>query len=151
MAKQAPAPTVATNRDYDPKLEWYVIYKDGTVLKQYDNGQQIHCSEDIDREKLRAFVLTDRNGNVKFTQRYKPGQQFLYRARTAMRGTVGVVDRIHIVGWRCKDQEQVAFIFESDCTVEVGEFARHGDPDYADRPWFYPFTLNDHDLIQIES
>jgi hypothetical protein len=149
MAKQAPAPNVATNRDYVSKMEWYAIYKDGSIITQFENGEQVRCTEDIDRHNLRAFVLTDRNGNVRFTHRFKPGQYFLYRARTAMRSTVGVVDRIHVVGWRSENQEQVAFIFESDGTVEIGEFARRDDPDFEDRPWFYPFTLNKLDMTQV--
>jgi hypothetical protein len=67
-----------------------------------------------------------------------------------MRNAVGVLDRIHAIGWRHDDKEQVVFVYESDRTIEIGEFARRGDPDFKDRPWCYTFELQPHDLIYIE-
>jgi len=138
----------ATNSKYKPKYQWVAVYKDGSILQQYAENIE-NSSEEINRKQLRQFLLIDNTGVTKFIQRLKPGQQFIYRARTVMRPGIGVLEKIHVIGWREKESEQIAFVFENGL-VEIGEFIDPHSEEFADRPWYYPIQLKDHDFIQVE-
>lgn len=136
---------LASSKDYVPKLKWVAISCDGSILSSDD-----HSSEDIDRRNLKSIMIVDTDGNPVITQHYFPGQRMIYRARTAMRTGIGVLDRIHILGWEENGVEHVAFIAESDKSIEMGRFIPPDHPLAKEKPWHYEIELAATDLIRVE-
>lgn len=135
---------VAASTDYKQRLTWVAIYNTGQVIIQRDEAGD-KSSEILDHSKLYIFHLVDKDKPL-YTLRLKEGQKFFYRSRTAMRAGVGVLDRIHIVGWRDDNQNKcVCFISESDMHVEVGDFVYENDPYKKIRPWIYEIQWREID------
>lgn len=129
---------------------WVANYQDGEVVRQYDDDQQ-HSSEIIDHAKLHLFHLIRIEDETPLvTLRVMPGQRFFYRSRTAMRQTAGVLDRIHILGWRQDDKRCVLFVSEADMSVEVGDFVPQEDKYALLRPWLYEINWRDIDEVVTE-
>lgn len=107
-------------------------------------------SDKIDRKNLLKFILVSKtDGRAIVTQRLKTGQKLIYRSRTAMRSQ-GVLDRIHILGWSQGDVRHVSFIFESDGSVEMGDFIDQNSEHINESPWLYPIEEEDHDQVSVE-
>lgn len=136
---------LASSKGYVPKLKWVAVSRDGSILSSDD-----HSSEEIDRQNLKSLMIVDLDGNPVITQHYFPGQRMIYRARTAMRTGVGVLDRIHILGWEEHGIEHVAFIAESDKSIEMGRFIPPDHPLAKEKPWHYEIELAATDLIRVE-
>jgi len=63
-----------------------------------------------------------------------------------MRAGIGVLDRIHVLGYRDSDDKKcVCFVSESDMHVEVGDFIYKDDPYRKLRPWIYEINWRDID------
>src|SRR5262245_21999856 len=133
-----------SNSQYIPKLAWYVVYSDGTILRQYDDTVT-HNSEDIDRPRLREFTLIDDDGVVVIRQRFKPGQKLIYRTRNVQRIGQGQIDKLHILGWEQDNLRHIAFIHESNLLIEMGDFV-----DDDQHRWYYPHEKLPHDDIQVQ-
>ena len=142
-------PLVAASSNYVQKLHWVAIYNNGEIVAQ-NNDEGFNSSEIIDHTRLYLFHLINDDDEPVYTLRLKHGQRFFYRARTVMRAAVGVLDRIHIVGWRdSNDARCVSFISEADSHVEVGDFATANDPYGKLRPWAYEIDWRDIDDVPI--
>lgn len=147
-----------TNRYHKGKLTWGVRYSNGDMFYQYDADGTARPTQEIVRKNLRAFILF--NGNsVLFAQEFQPGQEFIYRRRSAMRTGQDVIEVIHVVGWRKKtkvdEREQyvsnINFIYESDLHIESGEFLFTEEEGYGNpEQWRYPPEFVDDDYIVIE-
>lgn len=135
-----------TTEGYRDKLIWSARYKDGSIFPQYENGEE-HSYEHIDKSRLESFALHDLNGNKYLEQRFKPGQLFMYRRRTALKTGHNVIERIHIIVCQENDKRHVAFVFESDLHIEIGDFSETQD-DTATK-WSYPFQAVPADAIPI--
>jgi len=131
------------------KLSWVATYIDNTVLTQYDNNGVERSSEQIDRSKLLSFSLYDFGGNKFVEQRYKSGQLFMYRCRTAMSADNNIIEKIHIIVCRDGDKQHVLFVFESDLHIEIGDFNYPNDINY--NKWLYPIEPVSSDLIHVGS
>jgi hypothetical protein len=141
----------ADSTDYPQKLNWVVIYQNGEIIQQKSGEDQLLKTDVLDHQQIYIFHLLNGDNPV-FTLRLRPGQKFFYRARTAMKSGVGVLDRIHIVGWRKGEEKQVCFITESDMQVEVGDFVYKEDPYKLYRPWFYEISwkeIDDNPISEI--
>lgn len=134
----------ADSTDYPQKLNWVVIYQSGEIITQRSDNDQLLKTDILDHHQIYIFHLLNGDSPV-FTLRLRPGQKFFYRARTAMKAGVGVLDRIHIVGWRKGEDRQVCFITESDMQVEIGDFVYKEDPYKLYRPWFYEISWKEID------
>ena len=142
-------PLVAASSNYVQKLHWVAIYNNGEIVAQ-NNGQVFNSSEVIDHTRLYLFHLVNGDDEPVYSLRLKRGQRFFYRARTVTRASVGVLDRIHIVGWRdSNDTNCVCFISESDMHMEVGDFVVANDPYGKLRPWAYEIDWRDIDDVPI--
>jgi hypothetical protein len=140
----------ASSKDYKSKLMWVAVYQDGETILQYDEDF-ISSSEAIDHQRLSLFHLVNRETEIPLaTLRILPGQRFFYRSRTAMRQSAGVLDRIHIMGWRKGDQRAVLFVSEADMSVELGDFVEKEDPYAQLRPWLYDINWRDIDDVVTE-
>ena len=142
---------LASSKGYVPKFHWVAVYHDDTTLSGETN-----TSDDIDRRRLKRMLIVDGEGTTVISQNFRPGQYLLYRARTVMRTGVGVLDRIHILGWLEHHSasgcnfHHVAFITESDRSIEMSYFVDPDSPEAVDHPWSYPIQLTETDLIAIE-
>lgn len=162
----SPSPMpVATTKDYQSRVVWVAIYKDGTTIAEYDeDGNQV-SSEDIDHEKIREFKLVDSKARTVISQEIVPGQCFFYRRRTALQTGKDVVEVMHMFGWRfpytssigedgvvTKEYiEHLCVLFESDMHVEIGCFdAKPVDPSVnlsGRKAWKYPPNWRDIDDV----
>lgn len=139
---------VAASTNYTQRLTWVAIYNTGEVIIQRDDDGY-KSSEILDHTKLYIFHLITNDNKPLFTIRLKPGDKFFYRSRTAMRAGVGVIDRIHIVGWRNDNSKNVSFVSESDMHVENGDFIYQNDPYKQLKPWLYEIKWRDIDEVPI--
>lgn len=148
MQNQQPDSLVAASSDYIQKLTWVAIYQNGEVIIQREeNGMK--SSEVLDHSKIYIFHLVTDDDRPIFTLRLRPGQKFFYRARTAMRAGIGVLDRIHILGWRKEDEKAICFVSETDMHIEVGDFIYKNDPYRRLRPWIYEVNWRELDETPI--
>lgn len=148
-----------TNRYHKGKLSWAVRYSDKEMLYQFDADGTERSTNDIHRKKLRAFLMFKEDGIMLFAQEFQPGQEFIYRRRTAMRTGANVIEVIHMVGWRKKidvdGREQrvcnINFIYESDLHIESGDFLFEEEEGYGNpEQWRYLPEFVDDDYIVIE-
>lgn len=144
-------PDLVSSEGYRSKIGWYVIYKDGTTVSSDEQ-----TSDKIDRKNISKFILVSKSdGRAIVTQRLEKGQKLIYRSRTAMRSQ-GVLDRIHILGWSIDSESlpspirHVAFVFESDGSVEMGDFIDKDSEHINESPWLYPIELEDYDHVVVE-
>jgi hypothetical protein len=155
----------ATTKDYKSRVVWVAVYKDGSMITEYDEEGNNISSEEIDREKIREFKLVDSKGRTVISQEIVPGQCFFYRRRTALQTGRDVVEVMHIFGWRFPYTSSIAedgkvtkeyiehlcVLFESDMHVELGCFdAEPVDPSTnlsGRKSWKYPPNWRDIDDI----
>ncbi len=135
----------SSSEGYKPTIMWHAMYTDGGMLSQYD-GTTEYASETIDRTRLKAIILTTRDGRTLITKYFKPGQKLIYRARNALRPGQRQIDRIHIIGCEENGISHVIFAHESDFTINIGDFTNN-----QDTPWYYPVSRLPHDEILIGS
>lgn len=143
-----------TTRYHKGKLIWAARYADNSLISQYDDDGNPVSVDTLSRDGLRAFLFLDEEGRPAYIQELLPGQQLIYRRRTALRTGEDVIEVIHIVGWSKQVGEEeirhVAFIFESDLHIEMGDFRKdmregYGRPDQ----WRYPIKFTDADRQEI--
>lgn len=132
-----------TNRYYTDKLVWAAKYHNKTTIAQYDKDGIPISTESLPREGLRVFMLIDQYHRAAFVQELRPGQQFIYRRRTALKTGEDVIEVIHIVGWQQKIGDEtirhIAFIYESDMHIEMGDFRKDMREGYGRvEQWRYP-------------
>lgn len=140
-----------TNRYYSEKLIWAAKYKDNTTIAQYDKDGTPISTESIPRDGLRVFMLIDQYNRAAFIQELRPGQQFIYRRRTALKTGADVIEVIHIVGWQQQIGEEIvrhmSFIYESDMRIEMGDFRKDMRDGYGRvEQWRYPVKEIEADL-----
>lgn len=114
---------------------WAALYSDGEIFPQYEHSSGVErSSERVDRSRLRSFMLYGHQGELILTQHYDPGQRMIYRRRTEVDSSGGVVV-CHLVGWQrtVGDQnvQHVAYVFEADSRIVLGGKWRDG------HRWFY--------------
>lgn len=117
---------------------WKAIYTDGSVLAEYMPDGSKHSQWDIDRARLKQFVLCKHDGSPVVAVHLDGQKRLIYRLRHAVPFTglrAGTNETVYIVGWqetrRGVNVQMVCFVFE-DGHVEVVDRFREG------HPWFYP-------------
>lgn len=117
-------------------MQWIAFYSDGSSLSQYDEETGEHSSEQIDRSKLRAFLLF--SDTFELLLHIHPGEQLIYRRRTVQRTGEGSIVA-HLLGSRQKIAGE--YVYSLHCVQDDGEqveWASRFDPNHA---WFYPVEL----------
>jgi len=141
------------SNNHKNKLVWVAKYKDGIEFSQYNDSIE-QSSENINRTKLLILKLLDHEGKVIISQEYRSGQMPIYRRRTAIRIGEEIIDIIHILGWRMLVNDtfitHVAFIYESDFHIEMGEFRKNNESLSRYEEWQYPINFKDIDTIVVE-
>ena len=126
---------------YKQKLNWYAKMSDDSTT----NKEEINF-KDLDKSKLRSLIIADTNNNIIVTQYYSIGQIPFYRTRTIMKEGVGVIDRIHILGWLSSkdfDIRHVVYVYESDNRIEIGDF------NMTNHPFSAYITFSNQDLVSV--
>jgi hypothetical protein len=78
-------------------IQWEVIYKDGTVIKQYENDIKRRY-EDIDRTQLMSFsLLKDDKKIISFY--FEPNQKLIYRKRVIQPAGKEPLE-VYLCGWQ---------------------------------------------------
>jgi hypothetical protein len=105
-------------------VEWCAVYMDGTVLRQYNEGEAVKKYTDIDRSKLKEFRLYV-DGVKKIVIHIDGNKRLIYRMRVAWGisgGTQGQQQVIYIAGWQekreGKNTQRLCFLF-GDGHVEI--------------------------------
>jgi hypothetical protein len=105
-------------------VEWCAVYMDGTVLRQYNEGEAGKKYTDIDRSKLKEFRLYA-DGIKKVVVSLDINKRLIYRKRVAMGilgSTQGQQQVVYIVGWQekrdGKNTQMLCFLFD-DGHVEI--------------------------------
>ncbi len=124
-----------------PRLSWVANYSDGTQLTQLGDGTEA-SSEAVDRSKLASFSLLDLAGNVVLNQQFERGDLFAYRCRSILRTDKSEIERIHILSVTRGEFRQVAFVFESDFHIELGDFAKEKNRQNLHRHDFVPVSAD---------
>lgn len=132
------------------RLMWVAHYRDNKVITQYAENSEPRTVEDIPRLNLKRLSLIDFNGILRCSQDFLPGYSPLYRSRNFLQPGRSVVDRIYILGWVAWKANEVskmhvAFINESDYSVEMGHFVEGRNAGVK-----YPIELNPIDYKPIE-
>lgn len=127
-------------------LTWRALYKDGTVVDQYDEKRDPIevSSEVIDRKKVKTFFIMREQVPV-LTLHLDEGQNLIYRRRVSITGDEKQI--CHLAGWQhgvgigIEIAQSIAYVFE-DGTIEMAGKFRENDP------WFYPIVLTDKEKAQ---
>jgi len=142
----------ASNYFHTNKLCWVAQYADGSIITQFDSGEE-QTVDKLSRENLRRFSMVDSTSKILCSQDLVPGQMFFYRKRTAMRPGQDIVEIIHIFGWRRatdgnQDSISVLFVYESDLHIEAGGF-HHPSRAVHPKEWRHPIVWHESDLVPI--
>jgi hypothetical protein len=79
-------------------LTWQAIYKDGTILNQFDKDKE-NSSEQIDRSKLKEFRLL-KDDSIIFVAFFSDDRRKLvFRRRTFLSAANEVKGIVYLVGW----------------------------------------------------
>ena len=125
-------------------LKWRAIYRDGTVVEQYDEKRDpIEVSSEVlDRKKVMTFFIIQGQVPV-FTLHLDEGQNLIYRRRISV--TEYKAKICHLVGWQQTVQvetvQSIAYVFEDGRIEMAGRFRE-------DHPWFYSIVLTDKEKEQ---
>lgn len=115
-------------------VSWRAVYEDGSALGQYDaRGVEVAKYTDIDRVRLRQFIVVGDDGKPILVLHLKPPMKLIYRQRVAL-NMKGEETRIILVGWQENrggaNFQSVTAIFPDHLEVLDGFDEGH--------PWFYP-------------
>lgn len=126
-------------------LTWRAIYRDGTVVDQYDEKRDPIevSSEVIDHTQVKTFFIMREVQVPVLTLHLDEGQKLIYRRRTSVTGDKSQM--CHLAGWQqdvgIETVQSIAYVFE-DGTIEMaGKFRE-------DHPWFYSIVLTDAEKAQ---
>lgn len=117
-------------------FRWRAIYKDDTELNQVRSDGSRNKYLDIQRDKLKMFIVEDEQDNVKVALHFvRPSQKLIYRQRVGVHVLDGKESyRVWIVGWQENrngiNVQVICFVFE-DGHVEVLDRFREDHALYA--------------------
>lgn len=128
-------------------MEWKAIYKDGSVLNQYNKDQSENKYGDIKRSKLVRFELVKHN-QVVATIHLDSKKQLIYRRRVAMHVTgpnAGLQEAVYLVGWQENrngvNMQALCFVFEDGHFELLDRFREK-------HPWFYSVKFKKEEKLK---
>lgn len=94
-----------------PDKTWVAVYDDQSVLRQRENGQDVHSYHDIDQEtkQVQMFMIVGKDGKTELVCMIPKEWRLIYRCRTFQHST-GRKNRVWIVGAQARDQSGKQFI-----------------------------------------
>jgi hypothetical protein len=114
------------------QTSWLAIYIDGTTLQQYNADGSENKYLNIERDKLKQFVLL-RDNEPKVVIHVDQNKKLIYRMRTAANNK-GIIERVYLAGWQQRtngmNTQMISFLFE-DGHIEIVDKFREN------HPWFY--------------
>jgi hypothetical protein len=130
-------------------LSWYVEYRNGSIIHQYDYKRTQLSFLSIDRTNLKRLCLTDGN-RIIVSQDFIPNMSPIYRLRTLMMSSDASNKVIHIIGWVMWHNASnfintnIMFIDDKSKVVEAGCFVEGEQCGYK-----YPIKFTTEDYIPI--
>ena len=128
------------------RVEWHVLYTDGSSLFQYNEGEENNKYTDIDRSRLKEFSLFV-NGTRRITIPFDKNKRLVYRKRVAQdfAGTTqGQKREVYIAGWQekrnSKNIQMLCFLFDDGHIEILDKF----DKDHA---WSIPITFTQDEQL----
>lgn len=103
------------------------------MARYRDNKYQVQNNtlpfERVSRHNLWQVTIVAPTNKKIVTLEMKPGFMVFYRRRAIMSPGSGVLETVHLVGYKSKasDISVVAFVYESDWHVEIGDFKKPGE------------------------
>lgn len=116
-------------------LEWGVAYGDGNTLTQYNADGTENKYSDIDRDRLKRFILFDKT-KPKIVLNLDPSKKLIYRRRTALNAFTNHKEVVYIIGYQENidgvARQNISFLFDSTGHIEITDGFKEG------HRWFYP-------------
>jgi hypothetical protein len=114
---------------------WRAVYEDGFCLEQFNaQGVEVAKYTDIDRVRLRQFIVIGDDGKPILVLHLKPPSKLIYRQRVARSVMTGEETRVVLVGWQetrnGANFQSLTAIFPDHLEVVDGFDEGH--------PWLYP-------------
>jgi hypothetical protein len=114
------------------QTSWLAIYIGGTTRPQYNADGSENKYLNIERDKLKQFVLL-RDNEPKVVIHVDQNKKLIYRMRTAANNK-GIIERVYLAGWQQRtngmNTQMISFLFEDGHIEIVDRF-------YEDHAWFY--------------
>lgn len=126
---------------------WIAKYRDNKYKTQNENLP----FERIPRHNLwQISILAPTNKKI-VTFEMKPGFITFYRRRALMSPGSGVLEVVHIIGYKPKtsDANVVAFVYESDWHVEIGDFKNSGERSSSFNEYKHAIETLPEELVEI--
>ena len=102
-------------------VHWEAVYADDSKLKQYDDKGKGRKYTDIDRSKLKKFILYKDDEPV-IVLNLTGNKKLIYRRRVAKQLGTKKEEVVYLVGWQekvgGKNVQSISFLFE-DGHIEV--------------------------------
>lgn len=97
------------------EYKWRAHYLDGTELAEVDGDKY----EEIDRSRLKSFVLETVSGMPIVITEVPEGCSLLWRRRNIIQSIKGKLRKtiVHLVGWRSAIDTNLAYLFPDGCVV----------------------------------
>lgn len=131
--------------DTSPKLTWRAVYKDSTVLNQYNPDGTKNRYNDIDREDLVQFMLLNAEGKPVVIIHLDEKKKLIWRMRVEVKLSKGISQRVHLVGWqenrRGVNVQMICAIFP-DGHIEIVDRFREN------HPWFYSVKFREAEKLE---
>ncbi len=98
---------------------WRAVYKDGSVLNQYNGEGKPNGYENIDRKKLLQFQLL-KEGKVFFSLILESGQRLIFRRRVFQ--NLNKTNHVFLVGWQKDGNQAISYLFEDGSIIMAGKW-----------------------------
>ena len=128
------------------KVEWRVLYTDGSSLFQYNEGEENRKYTDIDRDRLKEFSLFV-DDTKRITIPFDGNKRLVYRKRIAQdfAGTTqGQKREVYIAGWQekraGKNIQMLCFLFDDGHVEILDKFD-------INHTWSIPVTFTQEEQI----
>jgi hypothetical protein len=131
-------------------LNWIVVYKDETILPQYNPDGSENAYSDIDRENISEFHIIDPGmGNrTVYALALEEGDRLIFRKRHMTSGSGENIGTIYMIGWQKniggENVQSIGWIFPDGSIIQTGKFRE-------DHRLFYGVEFMDFEDVVVSS
>jgi len=133
-------------RSNPPLIHWVAIYEDGSKLEQFPPNGAENKYTDIDRTRIREFLLF-RDGEPSVIVHLSPPKQLIYRRRVAKHLSgpkAGTQEAVYLAGWQERKNDvitqKIHFLFEDGHVEVIDKFEEK-------HPWFYSVIFREEEKV----
>jgi hypothetical protein len=108
-------------------LQWVAVYKDESIVTQYNEDGSESKYSDIDRAKLSEFHIIDADTKeTVYAVALDPGQRLIFRRRSMMAGNGELLGTIILCGWqqnvKGQNVQSIGWVFPNGSVIQTGRF-----------------------------